>query len=281
MDYKGHEQGKEFLHNRKNLLEDSGVAKPYPGKQSTHTTKKGIASFKSLPVSLKKIKEDEARWNDIKSLTIHEFLGKPSFKNSKKIPEKEVAVALDNLLKICESKGISLIVRGFYPPLEIYRFLTTELFIMKTESILQPDCICKVIYEDYHPNHKITIEDVSMRFLELWLGRKLKEFNFELTDVFVTSNGQIRSKFDVLSKLQSAFEEILNISHASMYFSQVSYNWDDKEHNGTGHAEGMIKYTATLKDGSTKIEEGAFKFYLTNENNGWEVFYFVLPGFSW
>jgi len=120
-----------------------------------------------------------------------------------------------------------------------------------------------------------------MRFLELWLGRRLKEFNFELTDVFVTSQGQIRSKFDVLSRLQTAFEEIVSISQASMYFSQVSYNWDDKEHNGTGHAEGMIKYTATLKDGSTRIEEGAFKFYLTNENNGWEVFYFVLPGFSW
>jgi hypothetical protein len=281
MDYDGHEQGNEFLHNRKNLLEDSGLAKSSIGKASAPGSQKRTGQFKTLPFSLKKLKEDEARWSDIKSLTIYEFLGKPSFKNSKKIPEKEVAGALESLLKLCESKGISLEVRGFYPPLEIYRFLTTELFAMKTEMILQPDCICKLIYEDYHPNHKITIEDVSMRFLELWLGRRLKEFNFELTDVFVTSQGQIRSKFDVLSKLQFAFEEILNISQASMYFSQVSYNWDEKENSGTGHAEGMIKYTATLKDGNTKIEEGAFKFYLTNESNGWEVFYFVLPGFSW
>jgi hypothetical protein len=281
MDYKGHEQGGESLQNRKNLSEDSGLAKLPTGKQSPNVPKKSISHFKNLPVSLKKIKEDETRWNDIKSLTIYEFLGKPFFKNSKKIADKEVSDSLEKLLGLCESKGISLIVRGFYPPIEIYRFLTTELFEMKTEMVLQPDCICKLIYEDYHPNHKITIEDVSMRFIELWLGRKIKEFNFELTDIFVTSQGQIRSKFDVLTQLKSAFEEMVDISQSSMYFSQVSYNWDELENTGTGHSEGMIRYTASLKDGSSKIVEGSFKFYLTYENNGWEIFYFVLPGFSW
>ena len=42
MDYKGHEQGKDFPDNRKNLLEDSGLAKSAKEKKSVYGSQKTI-----------------------------------------------------------------------------------------------------------------------------------------------------------------------------------------------------------------------------------------------
>lgn len=277
MDYKAHEEDKEFQ-NSKQLLKESGVA--LPGIKLDAIARKNSRG-RLKPFSIKQIRRDEERWEGVRKLTVHEYLGKPAFKNHLKIPQKEVAGSLENLLKICESKGISIVVRGFYPPIEIYSFVVNELFQWRVDTILQPDCVCKLIFEDYHPNHKIAIEDVSKRFLDLWIGRKIREFNFELSEVFVTSKGQIRSKYDVLSSMQTVFDRIVQISNARYYFSQVSFNYDEIEKSGTGHAEGMLSYTGHEKNGTTTVFQGAFKFYLTNEENGWEVFYFVLPGFNW
>jgi hypothetical protein len=61
----------------------------------------------------------------------------------------------------------------------------------------------------------------------------------------------------------------------------ISFQWDEVQGKGLGHAEGGVKYTAVLENGEKQFVEGPFKIYFSNEFGKWEVIHFVFPGFNW
>ena len=62
---------------------------------------------------------------------------------------------------------------------------------------------------------------------------------------------------------------------------EISFQWNDESNTGLGHAEGAAHYKAELENGEVVVMEGPFKFYMSNEYGGWDIFYLVMPGFKW
>ena len=48
-----------------------------------------------------------------------------------------------------------------------------------------------------------------------------------------------------------------------------------------GHAEGRVKYEAVMENGEILKYEGPYKLYMSRSEFSWEVFYFIMPGFTW
>lgn len=50
------------------------------------------------------------------------------------------------------------------------------------------------IYEEFHPNHKLDIEDSAKKFLKHWFEKSFDEYSWELNDPFILSDGATISK---------------------------------------------------------------------------------------
>jgi hypothetical protein len=232
-------------------------------------------------ILLNRIQATEAAFANARFIPIAELLGDPVILPSYLLKPSELAAELQRIMQMLNAHGIYVYFRGAYPEKLIYEFIINELFRLETEDIDLPGYIRTFVYEDFHPQHKITIQDVASGFLEHWLSRRYEYFDLTVTDIFVTNRGQIKTKYEVLRKIQAVFDSYVEYSNASFYFSQCDFHWDESENMGTGHAEGYISYDASCEKGNLVHYEGAFKFYFTHEDNGWEIFYFILPGFQW
>jgi hypothetical protein len=232
-------------------------------------------------ILLNRIRDTEAAFANAGLTTINELVGNPFIMPSYLLKASEFSDEISRIMQLLNTHGIYVYFRGTYPEKLIYDFITIELFQLETEDINLPGFIRTYVYEDFHPAHKITIQDVASGFLEHWLAKDMEYFDLSLTEVFVTNKGSIKTKYEVQRKIQAFFNYFIQISNASYYFSQCDFHWDESENMGTGHAEGYISYDASCDNGKTTHYEGAFKFYLTHEDNGWEIFYFILPGFQW
>ncbi len=213
--------------------------------------------------------------------TIYELIGAPSFRPLLSLPASQIKTELVRLLKAASEQGVNLLIRGTYPPETLYKFLTEEFFFLHTESIRFPGMVRNYIYEDFYPNHVISVQDTCTSFIMTWIDKKCTVFTVDLTEVFVTHRGLIRSQHEVIRRIQEISKEYISLTCDDFHFTHTSFNWDEEDDTGTAHTEGWLCYHGSKHCGRLEKIEGAFKFYLTYENNRWEIFYFTFPGFSW
>jgi hypothetical protein len=232
-------------------------------------------------ILLNRIQATEAAFANAQFIPIGELVGDPVILPSYLLEPSELTVELQRIMQLINNHGVYVYFRGVYSEKLIYDFIANELFQLETEDIDLPGYIRTFVYEEFHPEHKITLQEVASGFLEHWLERRYEYFDFTVTDIFVTNKGHIKTKYEVLKKIEATFNSCSEFTNASFYFSQCDFHWDESENMGTGHAEGHISYDARSHQGNLVHHEGAFKFYFTHEDNGWEIFYFILPGFQW
>ncbi len=243
-------------------------------------------SRESLPAEveaafLKNIELFESAHEQAKESTVYEFIGKPAWKKKEELDPKALEDALAEMMEIMETRNIILEVMGEYPPAVIYEFITGEFFRQTFIPINVPGFMHCFTYEEFHPNHTLSIEMTANEFLGNWLRKEFSEYALEMAGPFITAAGRQLTEIEVKTKLNNCLDSYRSFSNSRINDMATSFEWNDAENKGLGHAEGMISYDAILENGETVHISGSFKLYMICEFDYWQIFYFEMPGFVW
>ncbi len=230
---------------------------------------------------LQNIQQFEAAWQDAKPQKVYDLLGQPDFKTADSLQPEEIEPALEKMNDLLTAHNMALDVLGKYDPIVIYRFITEELFEHETDGMSFPGMTSHYIYEEFHPNHTMDIERAANDFFDHWFGWQFNEYSTELAAVFVLPDGSQLTKQQAIEKFDQFFACFNSFSDSHFAIHETSFQWNDEQHTGLGHAEGMVQYSAELENGELIIMDGPFKFYMSNEFGGWDIFSLVMPGFKW
>ena len=230
---------------------------------------------------LKNVQQFEDSIDKASPITIYECIGQPAYKRAEEMMPDEVEGEITRIIKLMHSKNIILEVLGQYELSVIYKFITEELFMEKIREVNHPGYLHNFIYEEFHPDHKIDIARSAQEFLNHWFEKGFDENCTELASQLITAEGKIFSKEEVIEKIRNclnSYQQFINIKFKG---TDTTFEWDEKEGKGLGHAEGMFSYDAEIESGETIPINGPFKLYMINETGLWQIFYFVFPGFAW
>ncbi len=228
---------------------------------------------------LRNVQQFENAWKDVKYVKVYDAIGKPDFTKADELSPPEIENELKRLFTLLNKHNINLDVLGKYEPLTIYRFITEELFEHETDDMQMPGMTKNFIYEEFHPNHTMDIEDKTKYFLGHWFEKSFTEYSWELSDPFILFDGTVLSKQEVINKMNNFFDSYTLFSECKYAIADVSFQLSDEE-KGMGHAEGAVSYKAEMENGEVVKFEGPFKLYMSNEYGSWSIFYFIFPGFA-
>jgi hypothetical protein len=229
---------------------------------------------------LKNVYAFEQNQSTYQPIKVIEFLGKPHFQKAADLNDESLMKEYARLLELLNAKSIAI---DFIRPREDrfkYQFITEELF-EHTMSGSMPGMTSHFIYEEFHPDHDLDIRNRTKDFLRDWFKREFNEYSSELGYQFILANGEILSREETLAKIKKVFDCYTSFTNCQVAAGEVKFQWNEETQTGMGHAEGGVRFDATLESGETVHFEGPFKLYLSNEDGWWSIFYFVFPGFEW
>lgn len=210
------------------------------------------------------------------------ILGDLHFKKSEVLYDEVFKKEWKRLNQLLEEKSIGV---DFLRPRDDrfkYKFITEELFEHETDgSMIMPQMNWNFIYEEFHPDHEQEITDRAMDFLKAWFEQKIEALKFGVVSQFIQPDSTILMLEELLTKMQLIFDSFVAFKDCKYKIFEVKYELhNDEQMQGIGHAEGIVKYQATLENSETRQFEGPVKFYMTREYDWWSIFYFVMPGFE-
>lgn len=230
---------------------------------------------------LKNILKYEHAFANTRQIKIFDFLGMPLVKKSRELSDWQVELALVDILVLLEKKNIVLDFSDEYNARLKYKFITEELFEYETDDVEIPGMTTHYIYEDFHPNHRSDIESRVTEFIQGWFNQQINEDNWELAHSFVLPDETILSKKEVLYKINLLFDSYSQFCASSYTIDKIQFEIKKDDETGVGYAEGFVTYQAVMENGKRINVEGAIKICLSMEYKWWNIFYFVVPGFSW
>ena len=229
---------------------------------------------------LKNVLEFEDQIKNSKMCRIEELLKPLEFKPAKDIGEEQIKSELENLTSCLQEKGILVEFGREIEDRKKYEFITEELFRHETNDLNIKGMFRCFIYEEFHPDHKLDLEQAAAQFFRNWFGRITNLYSWEIGDFFSLPNGIHFPKAIVIEKFKSHFKEYLLISQGQFTIESVEYEFKD-EATGFGFVEGYVDYQITNAKGHKTLFGGPYKIYFSFECGWWSIFYFHLPGFRW
>ena len=221
---------------------------------------------------------EQATAQGLKQVKVYELIGKPDFKLSSQINDENIENALTDIIGLLLQKSIAIDFLGEYDSRAKYEFITLELFEYETDDTIIPGMVRHFTYEDFHPNHKLDIENRAMEFISNWFKQAINSQSWELGDQFILPDGTILNKEQVAEKLNFFFDCYTSFTDCQYFIADIGFEL--RESNGMGYAEGGLKYTAITQNGETLPIEGPFKLYFSMEHAWWSIMYFIFPGFE-
>lgn len=226
----------------------------------------------------------EEQYQKRKLVKVYDLVGQPPFKPAGLLTEEEIKEELKRLVLHMREKKVNLHVQTKYPALVLYKFITEELFEHETDDVEVAGMTKDFIYEEFHPNHKVDLEEGTMRFLKNWFEQSLDDYAYFLEEQMVlphTTPPSFITREEVLSKLKQVFDSYIKFDDCKYVIADIGFQWDELQNSGMGHGEGAVKYIAELENGERQFIEGPFKIYFSNRYGAWSVMHFIFPGFNW
>ena len=229
-------------------------------------------------IFLKNMLAFEAGLAEAEEIRIFDLIGLPDFIPEAKLDDLSLEAAFNKLMDLMNRKQIALDFLGSYDCRMKYKFITEELFEEKVMNVALPGMIMHFIYEEFHPNHKLDIEQKAAKFISSWFSQEKEHLSFSLADELILPDGKIWNKDRVMDKFSKVFDSYPQFKNGN--YAMTDVNFELQEDVGMAYAEGIMKYTAFTEDQDKIQLEGPFKLYFTLEYEWWSVYYFVLPGFE-
>lgn len=228
---------------------------------------------------LKHVIDFENNYSKSEFKSLFEVLKNPVFPLEQELNEYALEIAYKNLLNLLDRNNIDVLYEGEYDLRIKYKFITEELFLeeIPCQNMLN-DMKHFFIYEEFHPNHVLNIENKTHLFIDDWMKHKLDNKHPNLAESFICPNGKILHKDEIVTKILSFFKSFKEFKKNNYSIEEV--NFDLSIDTGMGFAEGYINYTAVLYDNEEIIFEGPFKIYYSLDYGCWTIVYFVFPGFE-
>ncbi|HEX3078979.1 MAG TPA: hypothetical protein VHQ04_00890 [Puia sp.] len=218
-----------------------------------------------------------------KPIKISVFLGNPVFRNSDELNDAEFKKESSRLAALMKLKNISVDFLRERDDRFQYKFITEELFQHETDfAVNLPGMMNCFIYEEFHPDHEMDIENRTADFMNAWSERRTEFASHYLAHEFIQPDGTVLTLDETVIKLQQLFDSYRTFENFEYKIFEIKFQLEtDKEPQGLGNAEGVVKYDAILESGERKSFEGPFKLYLSLQYEWWSIFYFVMEGFAW
>lgn len=235
---------------------------------------------------LQNVMKFEEQWNNRRMISVYELIGRPSYRPLSELKEDEVKPEIIRLVEQMKKYHVELHVRGKYKAEVIYQFITDELFQHETEDMQQTGMITHFSYEEFHPNHQLDIQELTMDFLKNWFEQSFDENTMLLSDqLFLLTDRTmppvLLKKEEVVARIKKVFDSYQKFDDCKFALINFDVQWDEANNRGMGFSEGGVKYNAVLENGETERVEGPFKLYVSNEFGLWQVMHFVFPQFKW
>lgn len=222
----------------------------------------------------------ERQLDSIEEVSIYKILGEPrDFKAEAELNEEQIVKELERLETFMRERNIEVDYGTEYPARLKYKFITEELFLHETQQFDIPEMVNHFIYEEFHPNHRLSIEGITEEFLDMWLTKKIDEHSYVFGNEFISKNDSIFSREQFFGLINNIFDAYLSFDQGSYTIENIAYDeMNDVNLKGLGHSEGTIRYRATLESKEVQAIEAPFKLYLTWVNGYWEIVNVVMPG---
>jgi len=123
----------------------------------------------------------EDNYESTKRIQLYDFMGKPSYRNVKDIPDEEIPEELKRLYGLLDKNQVSLETLCDVADREIYRFITEELFLEEIDDTHIPGLMSIFCYEEFHPNQEYNIRDQAFEFISFYLDKENDFYTYSLT----------------------------------------------------------------------------------------------------
>lgn len=230
-------------------------------------------------VFLKQIMAFEDGYGSAKRAKIFDLLDKPDFKPASELSDDQVDAALRQVLELIAQKNMVVDFSGDYDNRIKYSFITEELFDHETGDFKVPGMTTHFSYEEFHPNHKLDIENRAEEFLTGWFKQSLNELDWCLDATFILPDRRTLKKVEVAEKLKKIFDSYSAFTDYEHRITDIGFELNNE--SGVGHAEGYAKYNAILENNDKIAISGPFKLYLSLQYGWWSIFHIVFPGFEY
>lgn len=223
----------------------------------------------------------ERQLDSVEEVSIFELLGEPTdFRNESELDDDEVEAELGRLIELMSENRIEVDYGMEYPARHKYKFITEELFQHETQRFDIPDMVNHYIYEEFHPNHRLTIEGLAEEFLDMWLAKSIDEESFIFGKELVSKEHGVYSKSRFFSIIRNIFDAYLSFDNGDYNIIDISFEEmnDETGVKRMGFAEGIIHYEATLESKEVQHISGPFKIYMAQTDMDWEIMSMIMPG---
>jgi hypothetical protein len=231
---------------------------------------------------LKSVLEFERKYKDVEFVPMAELIGNPPLKKAEDLSDQAIIMELERLRTLLKSKQIVVsFMRGRDARFQ-YRFITEELMHQETENIVMPGLIKYFVYEEFHPDHELTIRDRTVNILASWFERCPEMIGIYLGNRFIQPDGKVYSRIEQMQRMNEWMSQFVRFEDFGYRIARISFveKDDEPEITAMGHSAGKIKYTAVKHDGTKMAIEGPFKIYFSCEGSWWSSFFFYMPGFN-
>lgn len=232
---------------------------------------------------LKNVLEFEKGYANANPHKVIDVLGNPFFENEINLDDEEFKREYVRLNKLLKDHNINVDFIAPQPDRAKYDFITRELF--DHEAIFFPvtGMITNFIYEEFHPDHKKEIAEITDEFLNDFLERKLSVDTPYINDEIILPDGNVISKEQLINRFYAMLEVAVQFEHVSFRIDNIEFEIKDENRDapsGMGLSEGEIQYDLIFRNGEHKKIHGPFKIYFGRERGSWNIYFFYLAGYN-
>lgn len=231
---------------------------------------------------LKNVMEFERAYAYAKPQKIFDLLERPAFENEKNLDDKKFQDEFIRLNKLLDYHNINVDFLTSKTDRDKYHFITRELFEHETHFIPIKGMSTNFIYEEFHPDHKKDIEEITGDFLNDFFDRRLSVDTTYIDDEIILPDGNVISKAQLINRFYSMYEVAVEFQNYSYKIEKIEFDINDEEGapSAMGFSEGEIKYDMICKDGMRNTIHGPFKIYFGRQWESWNIYFFYLVGYN-
>lgn len=223
----------------------------------------------------------ERQLDSMAEVPIFEILGKPDdFKNESELSDAEIDRELERLTDLMRDKSLEVGFGGEYDNRLKYKFITEELFLHETQQFDIPDMVNHFMYEEFHPNHKLSIEALAQEFLDNWLAKVMDPETWVFAEELTGADAKVYSKTEVLTRINHIFEAYLSFDEGQAEITELIFE-EHPDHpvvQGTGFVQGNMRYDAQLESREVQPVAENFRLDVELREGYWAICGLHMPG---
>jgi hypothetical protein len=232
---------------------------------------------------LKNIMEFEKAYANTTPQKMIDLLGRPSFEDEKNLDSKKFKSEFARLKKLLKDHHINVDFLAPQTERFKYHFITQELFEHETDFIPVKGMTTNFIYEEFHPDHKKEITEITKKFLNDFFERNLNIDSTYFDDEIIQPDGNVISKEQLINRFYAMYEVAAAFENTSFEINNIEFEMKEETEeapSGMGFSQGEIRYDMIFKDGGRRKMHGPFKIYFGRQWGFWNIYFFYLAGYN-